>query len=329
MSELVEMYLEHQQTRVDEGLITQGRHITIKSMLKHLVEFVEGDTKVDSIQNTKYRHYYRFRRENHPKVQNITLKNERSQIGNLYKWGIDEGYVNLIKIPKWSELKFSKPKSRYYLDRTLYRKLYTFLNRWDRGINDPEELYYRKLVRDFILVLSNTGMRFGECRKIRWEYVQLIPSKKKYPNVKILIPEHITKTKTERTTLGMRGDIFQRIKTYSGNILSHDYVFTNYKDNEPVNKRILYKYWNKIMEGSGLCDEPVPPTYYTLRHTFISYRIMYGNVNVFTLGKLVGTGVQYIQDHYGHLNLEDISEDYTKIISKDEMDDMFGQDLEL
>ena len=50
---------------------------------------------------------------------------------------------------------------------------------------------------------------------------------------------------------------------------------------------------------------------------------------MFTLGKLVGTGVKYIQDHYGHLNLEDISEDYTKVIKRDEMDDMFGHELEL
>ena len=83
------------------------------------------------------------------------------------------------------------------------------------------------------------------------------------------------------------------------------------------------------MDETGLCNEPVPPTFYSLRHTFISYRIMYGNVNVFTLSKLVGTGVQYIQNHYGHLNLEDISEDYTKVIKKDEMDDMFGYELEL
>ena len=86
------------------------------------------------------------------------------------------------------------------------------------------------------------------------------------------------------------------------------------------------------MNETGLCNEPVPPTYYTLRHTFISYRLMYGNVNVFTLGKLVGTGIKYIQDHYGHLNIEDISEDYTKVVNKPDskgmnkeyMEEMFG-----
>ena len=84
------------------------------------------------------------------------------------------------------------------------------------------------------------------------------------------------------------------------------------------------------MIETGLCNEPVSPTYYTLRHTFISYRLMYGNVNVFTLGKLVGTGIKYIQDHYGHLNIEDISDDYTKVVNKpNEFEDMFGSDLDL
>ena len=140
-------------------------------MLKHLIQFVGEDTKIDSIENTKYRDYYDFRRNNHSSVQNITLKNERSQIGHLYTWGIDEGYINPSKKPKWRELKYVPVKSRYYLDREMYRTLWTYLKNWTKGVNNPEDLYYRQVIRDFILVLSNTGMRFGECRQIRWENI--------------------------------------------------------------------------------------------------------------------------------------------------------------
>jgi len=331
MGDFIEMYLEFQQKRVSDGLITQGRHSTIRSVLIHLMNFIGKDVPVDSIVDTKYRNYYDYRRKNHPKVQNITLKNERSQISHLYKWGIEEGMIGHNKLPRWSELKFEKPRTRQYLDRTMYRTLYTYLNNWTKGINDPEELYNRSLVRDFIFALSNTGMRFGECRQLKWEYVSVIPSKLKYPNVKIFIPAHITKTRADRTTLGMRGDIFNRIKTYSGETFSHDLIFRKYQSKEIVSKKVLYKYWDKIMVETELDQQPVPPTYYTLRHTFISYRLMYGNVNVFTLGKLVGTGIKYIQDHYGHLNIEDISDDYTKVINKpkeidkDVMEGMFGQ----
>lgn len=80
------------------------------------------------------------------------------------------------------------------------------------------------------------------------------------------------------------------------------------------------------MVGSGLDKQPFDLSYYSLRHTFISYRLMYGRVDVFTLSKMVGTGIQYIQDHYGHLNIDDVSDDYTKNNKKHkEIDDMFGE----
>ena len=124
--------------------------------------------------------------------------------------------------------------------------------------------------------------------------------------------------------------IFSKELNHILEIHCHNFVFRKFESDELVSKKILYKYWEKIMMETGLCNEPVPPTYYTLRHTFISYRLMYGNVNVFTLGKLVGTGIKYIQDHYGHLNIEDISDDYTKVVNKpNEFEDMFGSDLEL
>ena len=55
---------------------------------------------------------------------------------------------------------------------------------------------------------------------------------------------------------------------------------------------------------------------------------MYGGVNVFTLSEMVGTGIKYIQDHYGHLKIEDIADDFTKVVNKptkySEVDEMFG-----
>lgn len=48
---------------------------------------------------------------------------------------------------------------------------------------------------------------------------------------------------------------------------------------------------------AGLDDEVVA---YALRHTFISEAIQNG-VDVFTVAKLVGTSIQMIQKHYGHL----------------------------
>ena len=111
--EIVSIYLDHQQDRVKRGLITQGRWSSINSTLKHFLKFVGETTKLDLIEGKRYKHYYDFRKKHNPSVQNTTLKNERSQISHMYKWGFDEGYINRGRTPIWNELKFSKPKSRH------------------------------------------------------------------------------------------------------------------------------------------------------------------------------------------------------------------------
>ena len=42
-------------------------------------------------------------------------------------------------------------------------------------------------------------------------------------------------------------------------------------------------------------------TLYSARHTFASYRIIYGGMNVYKLAVHMGTSVGMIEDHYGHI----------------------------
>ncbi len=75
-TELVGLYLERQQRRVDDGHITQGRYETIKTQTKHFLNFVGESSNLSSIDDKKYRHYYRLRKDSHPNVQSVTLINE-------------------------------------------------------------------------------------------------------------------------------------------------------------------------------------------------------------------------------------------------------------
>jgi len=75
-TELVGLPLERQQRRVDDGHITQGRYETIKTQTKHFLNFVGESSSLSSIDDEKYRHYYRLRKDSHPNVQSVTLINE-------------------------------------------------------------------------------------------------------------------------------------------------------------------------------------------------------------------------------------------------------------
>ena len=333
-SELVELYLQHQQRRVDDGHITQGRYGTIKTQTKQFLSFVGENTSIAGIEDKKYRQYYRFRKDHSPSVQNVTLINERATIGSIYKFGIEEGYVAGNQVPRWEEMAKTTRK-REHLPVSAYRCLYKYLNKWNKSVKDEKDIYERKLVRDFIYILANTGLRLGEARQLKWNMVSVVKGKNKYPNVKIIVPAEISKVKHkgDRTAIGLRGDIFDRIKRYSPSKGAKDFVFPDYNNpKEPINRDILYKMWKEIREDSGIKEYEVglPYTYYCLRHTFATYRLNFGNVDVFTLSSIMGCSVKYIEDHYGHPDVEKRMDYITrKNTTYDDVDTLFVGDDEI
>ena len=109
-----------------------------------------------------------------------------------------------------------------------------------------------------------------------------------YPNVHIHIPAEISKVRKERTAIGMRGDIFQRITTYSNHTHQQDYVFADRGTGEAISRKTLYRLWDIIRKESGIGEFVEDYSYYSLRHTFATYRLQFGNVDVFTLSKVMG-----------------------------------------
>jgi integrase len=327
--ELVDGYTKHQQQRVDGGFITPGRLTTIKTQLKHFLGFVGDTTKLDSIKSQKYKDYYAYRKRIKPNVTNVTLINERATLGNMHKWGLEQGFISQSQLPVWSEIR-KTISYRKALQRDEYRVLYTYLRNWEKNVTDERELYERQLCRDFILVLANTGMRFGEARFIKWNYVEIKKSassnnkRTNYPNVHIHIPKEISKVRKDRTAIGMRGDIFQRIKTYSKHTTPHDYVFANKDTGEAVSRKTLYRLWGIIRKESGIGEFVEDYSFYSLRHTFATYRLQFGNIDVFTLSKIMGCSVKYIEEHYGQIETKKMTDYITRTQSTfDEVDRLF------
>jgi integrase len=58
-----------------------------------------------------------------------------------------------------------------------------------------------------------------------------------------------------------------------------------------------------LLEASGLQIGPegTPRTTYSFRHTYATFRLSEG-VDVYILAQQMGTSVQMIEDHYGHVN---------------------------
>ena len=113
-------------------------------------------------------------------------------------------------------------------------------------------------------------------------------------HVEISVPQD-TKTGA-RTVIGRRGDIFERIKGYSKHKKADDWIFADNETGEQLGKKAYYKHWHNLLKNCGLSETGKTLTYYSLRHTYITFRLLAGT-DVFMLSENCGNSVKVIQDH--------------------------------
>lgn len=312
-ADLMERYIAHQQERADEGNITLGRLETIKTMMRHFIAFVGSDSKSDNVQPTHFQTYFDWRRQDKPNITNTTLRNEQAQIQHFYKWASEEGYLNIDIKPKFKELRFVAPSSRPVFTTADYQSFYQFLRVWHKGYEDPLDIFYRKLFREFILIKANTGLRFKELRYTKWRDVSVERKEKATDSiVYIFVPSSLAKNKRDRTAVGVRGDVIQRIKSMTEFTRDTDFLFSDPTTGEPLDKTLLYRLWREAMIGAGLDQRNPPYTFYSLRHYFASMRLQEGGVDVYALSKIMGTSVKNIEDHYGQILVREMGDVLTR-----------------
>ena len=216
LGELVDVYMNEQKQRIRVGAvgkgdigITEGRFVTIRTQVeRHLVGFLGIGTKLSTIRKDTFRHKYtQYRRKKNPLVRDVTLVNERATIGNVFRHALELGWIQATQIPLWEEMAKNADK-REAFDSNEWKELYKYLHSWSNKKMSEKELRERDFVKYFILLLANTGIRFGEARLLRWRNISIFSEDKV---VKSKIKVEVGKT-GKRLVIGRRGDLFQKIK---------------------------------------------------------------------------------------------------------------------
>ena len=167
---------------------------------------------------------------------------------------------------------------------------------------EEEERKERLMIRDFILILSNTALRVGELRQLRWGDVEGFRDEtdeagKTVRLVSINVRREISKVRNSRKVVSRGGEYFERHKQNSSFTGDENLVFTNKTGTHMLGTRVLYQHWYRLMDGIGVENyKERKLSYYSLRHFAITCRLR-ASVPIL-IAQFAGTGVQHIENHW-------------------------------
>ena len=309
----VEKYLKHREKDLDAGLIVKGRLVTIRTHLQHWLNFIKKDAKLKELQRTDCEDYFFERTKNEKnRAKQATVQNEQSTINACmrYLFKNNETYIDgfdFKKLPRLDSNNEEIRRATFTTDeyRIMCKVMRSYSARRKNKL-DEDEWKMRQLVRHYILVAANSGLRVGEQKQLRWTDVGIERHEINGKNrtlAKINVRAATSKVRKSRIFSCRGGEYFLRIKKILGTVLEDGLIFS-LDGKTMLSQRALLYHFNKIID---LCEfdnrenrDLVP---YSLRHFMITQRIMSG-LNFRQIAGMCGTSATQIERTYYHLNDE-------------------------
>ena len=330
----IKKFLSHYEGNVKAGVsgfsqpMLRGYRKTIGN---YFVPYI-GDKSVGSVTVNDLQEYERWRkeyaadetRERHGNSKNDvsprTLEWEINAFKAFLRWCSQNGLYT-GKAYEWV-YKGGVSNKRSALTLEQYRKLYRYMqtNAYmtvGKHGDDSRIQRHRAMMRCWILFLVNTGLRVGEARYLCWHDISTRFNSKEQEVLAINVAAGESKVRKSRTVIGRHTALqaLNRYKEYlkarGETVPQNAYIFAD-DAGQPFQE--LREGFKAIMKEAGVPtdnrgEEFVP---YSLRHTYATFRIMYGkNVSIYKLAQNMGTSVAMIEAYYSDAKPQDFVDDLT------------------
>jgi integrase len=190
---------------------------------------------------------------------------------------------------------------------------------WVKKARKGNESTLRHLLRDYVLILANTGMRPGtETMNLKWQHITLIEQNgKKYLAFNV-------KGKTGRREILVRHRVaryLERIKERDDDLKDmtlyqilekgvDKYVFR--VDNKDMSTA-FGRMFSRLLESIDLLVDKRTDdkrTLYSIRHFYATRALTRTDITPYQLADFMGTSVGMLKAHYGHLDLRQIADKF-------------------
>ena len=296
------------QVTAGHGKVVYNDYVAV--IKKYLIPFF-GSYNLNTIGYEELQRFDTWRRKEmgrQPVLSTITTHN--SAMNRVYHTAVERGWIAQAQVPKLKNTGI-KGVAREAFSLSEYKSLTSYMPHWIDGGHTAKTAQMRRLLRDYVLILANTGIRHGtEALGLCWKDIAWITkSGERYLQLTV-------NGKTgKRTSIANHNtqDYLRRIQERRSNIahLSFDNLLKK-KLNEKVflledgtATNSLAGTFRNLMRDSGLDKDRVPKekrTLYSLRHTYAHFALLTDKMDVYTLARQMGTSVKMIEQHYGHLN---------------------------
>jgi len=305
LDELISEYIDYRHNDLVNGDIVKERLSTIKSQLKNMANIKGGDIKLAELDRDCMFDYAQERKLQSPTVVDVTIRNEQATINAMIQYAYRKGNIHFEKL-NFKKIRIRKDDIgvRDTFTREEYDRLILAMRSYvaKKNCPDDDERFERLMIRDYVLISSNTYLRVGEARQLTWGdidgyEIHTDENERDIQLISFTVRAETSKVRTARKMFARGAEYFIRLKKRT-EFTEPTHLLFSLNGVVPLDARKWQKHWVNLMSDIGIHNHKERKlTWYSLRHFGITMRVIAG-VNLIDLSKLAGTSVSHIENTY-------------------------------
>ena len=307
---VAELAIKDMQRELEAGIGKSVYHTYISSIRTHLIPYFAKKTidkiTVLDLRNFKANQSQKFNRP----LKTSTITNYNASLNRIFDIAISKDWMSKSQVPPLSN-KGVKGERRPAFSVDEWIVMMRALRTWQSMEQRTVTRNMRELLRDYVLILTNTGMRYGtESQNIKWKHINWFMDKDSNRYLMIAVDG-----KTGRRELIARHNVLVYLKRIQSrfddlNSMTFDELLEAKLDvhvfrlRNGLQTNNLNQSFEQFLKFVGLLKDKFGDnrTLYSLRHTYATLTLMRGQVGIHDLARQMGTSVVMIERHYSHLN---------------------------